>query len=105
MGCCCCLLAEVNAAFCANAENFPSPAKAPTPMVGATAAAMPLAVALALELVLLMSLDTDERDIRQVFVEFEDAESFLDELICESCDGFLVTVQLFLLRCLFLPKG
>ena len=46
-------------------------------------------------------------DILQVFVDCDEAVSFLEEDIWESCDGFLVTVHEFLLvlwcRCLPLP--
>ena len=44
---------------------------------------------------LLRSLETEDLESLQVFVELEDAESFRDDDICESCDGFLVTVQEF----------
>ena len=43
-----------------------------------------------------ISLETEDRDILQVCVELElELESFLDDDSCESCDGFLVTVQEF----------
>ena len=46
-----------------------------------------------------ISLETDDRDILHVWVEFElEFESFLEEDNCESWDGFRVTVHEFLLR-------
>lgn len=40
-----------------------------------------------------MSLETELLLMRQVLVEFDDAESFREEESCESCEGLRVTVQ------------
>ena len=46
-----------------------------------------------------ISLETDDRDILHVWVEFElEFESFLDEDSWESWEGFRVTVHEFRLR-------